>query len=912
MKTIVQYFLAYFLSMVLWFRYKIKIKGLDKLNAANLNKPGGILFLPNHPTVFVDSTAITIALWPKFPIRPMVVDTFSKLPIVKQVIKLLNGLSVPDFTFSSNSLKKKMNDKVEQEVINGLKNKDNFLIFPSGRTKQTGYEAIDGASAVHRIVQESPECNIVLIRVKGLWGSSFSRVVLGRTPPFFETVWNGFKHVLKNFIFFCPRREVIIEFEPAPANFPYVSNRLEFNKFLERWYNKPDGLRPQEGAYPGDSLILVSYSLWKEEFPKLWSPADEDNIDVSTIPIDIQKKVISKISEITKAPEASITTTQSLTSDLGMDSLDISEMVAFLQDQYDIIGVAATDLTTVGKLMALASKQIAGQHNLEDAKYNTSTWNKPIERKKAVLAEGSTIPEVFLNNCNKMGNAPACADMRTGIMTYSQLKLRALILADYIKKLPGEYIGILLPASSAASMTILACQLAGKIPLMVNWTVGPRHLQAVVQLSKVQKVITSWSFIDRLPNIEFGDIDEMMIMLEDMRQEISWADKVKAFLLAKRNTKTILKTLGIDNQTKDHKAVLLFTSGTESLPKGVPLTHENILSNERAAFEAISPYSDDILYAILPPFHSFGFTGSLIALLSGMRVAFSPDPTDGRRLAQGFEKWGATIVIGAPSFIKGLLKASTPEQLKTLRLCIVGAEKLPPDLEIALNELGKKECLLEGYGVTECAPALTFTRPNKPRKGVGQPLPGVKLCVVDLHDNHKTLATGQQGLILANGPNVFTGYLNPGISSPFITLNNDSKWYVTGDLGFLDVEGHLILSGRLKRFIKIGGEMVSLASIEEELMQTSLKNGWTTANEEGPSIAIIAREDAGEKTRIYLFCKFSISLDEVNKALKDAGFSNITKISGVITLPELPLTGTGKINYRKLEEMEKESNKINN
>lgn len=908
MKTIVQYFLAFFLSLALKFRYRIKIKGLDKLNAANLKKPGGILFLPNHPTVFVDSTAITIALWPKFPIRPMVVDTFSKLPIVKQVINLLNGLSVPDFTYSSNSLKKKMNDKVEQEVIKGLKNKDNFLIFPSGRTKQTGYEAIDGASAVHRIVQESPECNVVLIRVKGLWGSSFSRVVLGRTPPFFETVWNGFKHVLKNFIFFSPRREVIIEFEPAPADFPYVSSRLEFNKYLERFYNKPDGLKPQEGAYPGDSLVLVSYSMWKDEFPKLWSPDDEQNVDITKIPLDIQKKVISKISELTKIPEASIKPSQSLTSDLGMDSLDVAEMIAFLQDQYDVIGVASTDLTTVSKLIALAGKQIAGKHVVEDEKFNMSTWHKPIDGKKALLAEGSTIPEVFLNNCERMGNAPACADMRTGIMTYSQLKLRALILADYIKNLPGEYIGILLPASSAASMTILACQLAGKIPLMVNWTVGPRHLQAIVELSKVQKVITSWSFIDRLPNVDFDGIDERLIMLEDMRQEISWSDKVKAFLLSKRNTKTILKTLGIDNQTKDDRAVLLFTSGTESLPKGVPLTHENILSNERGAFEAIQPNTDDILYAILPPFHSFGFTGSLIALLSGMRVAFSPDPTDGNRLAQGFERWGVTIVIGAPSFIKGLLKAATAEQLKTLRLCIVGAEKLPPDLEIALKQLGKNDSLLEGYGVTECAPALTFTRPNKPRKGVGQPLPGVTLCVVDLHDNQKMLATGQQGLILASGPNVFTGYLNPGLTSPFITLNNASKWYVTGDLGYLDSEGHLILSGRLKRFVKIGGEMVSLASVEEALMQAALKNNWVTANEEGPSLAITAIEEAGEKTRMTLFCKFSATLDDINKALKEVGFSNLTRISAIIILPELPVTGTGKTNYRKLEEMENASN----
>lgn len=903
MKFFLEFLLAVFLKCALWFRYRITIKGLDKINPKTLNKPGGVLFLPNHPTVFVDATAITIALWPTYRIRPMIINYMYKLPIVNWVMRLLNALPVPDFSTSSNSLKRKMNEQVTQTIMEGLRHKENFLIFPSGKTKQTGYEAIDGASAVHRIIQDVPEVNVVLIRVKGLWGSSFSRALIGHSPPFFSTVFAGMKHVLKNLLFFTPRREVIVEFEPAPSDFPYTANRLEFNKYLERWYNTPDGLRPQSGPYPGDSLIFISYSMWREELPKLWNPGSvETTVNLSHISPEIQKKVLDKISELTGMAAPTIKPEMSLTTDLGMDSLDVAEIVAFLQDEFDVGGIAANDLTSVGKLMGIAAREVTGKGLDEEGELNTSLWKRPVEHRRVYIADGDTIPEVFLNNCNRMKDAIACADMTSGIVSYSQLKVRAIVLAHYIRTLPGDYVGILLPASVAASVTILACQIAGKIPLMINWTVGARHLQAVVELSQVKAVISSWSFIDRLQNVELDGVDEKLVMLEDIRQQISLVDKAKAFFLSKRNSKTIIERLSHKKISKDDTAVLLFTSGTESMPKGVPLTHENILSNQREALQSIEIFSDDILYSILPPFHSFGFTiSSLLGLLSGVKTAYFPNPTDGPRLAKGFQKWSITLICGAPTFIKGMLKAVKPEQLETMRLCITGAEKLPKDLEQMMLDLGKAQCLMEGYGITECAPILTFTPVGKPRKGVGRPLPGVKLITVDLN-NHTVLPTGEQGLILAQGPNVFSGYLNPGLSSPFITINGE-KWYNTGDLGHLDPEGNLILSGRLKRFIKVGGEMVSLAAIEEALVHKALENAWIQPNEEGPSLAITGKEVEGEKPKIFLYCKFSIGLDDVNKALKEAGFSNLVKITSIIQLPELPIMGTGKTNYRKLEEI---------
>ncbi|MFQ5729776.1 MAG: AMP-binding protein, partial [Waddliaceae bacterium] len=508
--------------------------------------------------------------------------------------------------------------------------------------------------------------------------------------------------------------------------------------------------------------------------------------------------------------------------------------------------------------------------------------------------------EVFLHNCERMGKAPAMADMRSGILAYPRLKMAAILFAEAIRHYSGKYIGILLPASVGAYLTVLACELAGKVPLMINWTIGSRHLEAVRELSKVEVVLTSWAFLERLDTVDLTGVDDILVMLESVRREFTLFDKVRALIRSKRSAKSIMRILGSDKLTKDDTAVLLFTSGTESMPKGVPLTHENILSNQRAAFDAIDLFSDDVLLGILPPFHVYGFnTSGLMGLLSGIRSSYFPNPTDGKGVAKAFETWGVTVMSGAPSFIKGMLKAATPEQLKTMRYCATGAEKAPPELFQLMAQIGKEQCLLEGYGVTECSPMLTVNRPGKPRVGVGPPAPGVELCVVH-PETHEILPVGTEGLILARGPNVFKGYINPGLASPFITVN-EKEWYNTGDIGFLDEETRLTISGRKKRFIKVGGEMISLLAIETALLHAAPEKGWPV-QEEGPTLAIIAKERPGGKPTIILITTFDSNVDEVNQTLRDSGISNLVRISKVIPLEEIQMMGTGKINYRILEE----------
>lgn len=899
MKKILMFLVAWTIRLALSLRYRVKVKGLEKLTKDNLSRSGGVLFLPNHPALFVDPGTITLAVYPKFPIRPMIVEYMYFTPGVHWLMKKMNALPVPNFETSNNSLKRKRHEKVMEEVVKGLKKGENFLLYPAGRLKHTGIEKIGGASAAHDLIEQVPEANIVLVRIHGLWGSSFSRALTGAVPSLGATLKKGFYTILKNLIFFTPRRELTIEFEPAPADFPRNASRLEMNRWLEQWYNKPDGF---SGDSPGETLRLVSYSFWKNEIPEPYKIPEEPAIAPNFKDVDPQvyDKVMAKLVDLTELDLEAIKPHMSLYNDLGLDSLDQSDLSLFLQEQFELPPIPVTEMTTVERLLAIASKKIVLDKKLEEEKIDLSKWHAKRPHRLVELFKGKTIIETFLNGCDVMGKSPAYADDRSGILTYARVKLAVVLLAEKFRKMPGASIGILLPASSAAFICVLACQLAGKVPVMVNWTIGPRHLRSVAELAKLDVVLTSWAFLERLDTVDLAGIDDKLVMLETVRREVSLFGKVQAFIRSKMSAKRVLKLFGANKIQPEDPAVLLFTSGTESMPKGVPLSHRNILCNQGDALKVVKIYGDDVLLSLLPPFHSFGLclTG-LIGLLCGIRTAFYPNPTDGEGLAKSFERWGATLTAGAPIFIKGLLRASKPGQLDTMRLCITGAEKTPQDLIDLIASMGKKECLLEGYGITECSPIISANFPGQPLRGVGKPLPSVELIIVHL-ETHEVLPQGEEGLILVRGPSIFAGYLNPDQASPFLMVEG-KEWYNTGDIGYLDSEENLYISGRKKRFIKIGGEMVSLGAIEAAISTAAAEKAWDI-HSEGAGLAVLGKELPGGKSLLLLVTTIFSNPDEINQILRQQGLSNLVRISSVITIDEMPLMGTGKINYRLLEE----------
>lgn len=881
---------AFLCKAFLSLRYRIEVKGLDSLKRLKSGK--GILFLPNHPAN-VDPFINFVYFWPKFRMRPMVIDYIFETSFLKPLHKLIGSIPIPNLENAVNEYKQKQAEKAFRAVADGLKKGDSFMVYPSGRLKSSGKELLGGASGAHELLKECPDLNVVLIRMTGLWGSSTSRAIIGRTPPLMDNFWLAFKTLLKNGIFFAPRRKVTIEVSINPEDLPKGDSRIELNRYLEGWYNRyTDDKGDTRETEP---VKLVSYSWWRQDVPKVFRQERKQNSNSGVhVSEETKRKIYNEIRKILEKPDLEIKPEMNLAFDLGMDSLNIAEFITYVTKYFDVAELHPEDLETVGTVLEIAEGGSQAQVSKEPPP--DFTWPAEKNRPSPTLPLGKTIPEAFLNSCLRMDGYAACGDDNSGVIGYKRLKKAALVLAQYFKTWEEDRIAILLPASLGAYISILAIQLAGKTPVMLNWTLGSRYLEGMMEVSGAKRIVTSLKFLDRLANVQFGKCLDKLVPLEQIRKKLTLPMKLRGVFLTKMSVPFVIKSMGLDRIDENDPCVILFTSGTEAVPKGVPLSHKNIISNQRSAMQCIDTNANDVLYGILPPFHSFGYSvAGLFPLLGGLRIAFYPDPTDGFALAEGVQRWKVTMFCAAPSFLKGLFNAAKGNELSTVRYFVSGAEKTPDELYERVEQISHAK-LLEGYGITECSPILSLNRPNMVREGVGRLVPDIEM--VTIHpETLQLLPPGSDGEICVRGPNIFNGYLgNP--RSPFIELNG-KKWYRTGDLGYLNSNQCLILSGRLKRFTKLGGEMISLGAIEDVLSKHFIKEGKISPNI--PSLAIIADEREEGKPKLMLFTIIDVDKDEVNQILINSGFSNLVKISGVKRVDDIPLMGAGKTDYRTLQ-----------
>ncbi len=888
------------LNSVLWIvrrlislRYRLEIIGLEKIVAHRFEKSGGILFLPNHPAE-LDPIFLELVLSKQFRPRPLIVEHFYHLKGFKWFMDLVQALPLPTMDTAASSWRGKKIQKQFQTVVNHIKAGDNFLIYPSGRLKQTGYELLGGASFVHDLLQRAPEVNVVLVRTTGLWGSMFSRAITGASPNFGKTLMHGIRIILKNGIFFVPRRKVKIEFELPTADFPYRGTRLELNKYLEKWYNR----YPAVGAEP---LTLVSYAVWKEELPLPANLTTDLKTPTEQRPVSpaIQKEIFKELSTLSGQPLDKIERSMHLSHDLGLDSLDIAGLHIFIDEHYGIKNILPGEIRTVEELLQAAAGYL--QEREVVATVSARSWPKDSKRYTPKVASLRTIQEAFFLSCERSPSAIACTDALTGPLTYRKLKMVVLILSDQMRRLPGQHIGVLLPATVGTYLVILAILCARKIPVMLNWTAGVRSLDHSTQLAQVEAVISSDRFLDRLENGDLGIVEDKLVLMEELRKKITWKNKGKGLLLSWASPKYLLRKLSLNTLQSTDMAAILFTSGTETLPKGVPLTHENLLADQQACLDVAKLRAEDTLYGVLPPFHSFGFSiTGLLPLLSGVKVCYAPDPNDSHGMVHDVFGWKATLLFSAPSFIKALLRVAKPTELASLRLVASGAEKAPQELFDYFEQHLPQAKLIEGYGITECGPVVTLDRPEETHRGVGKPLPGITLKIIN-PDTLELVPQGQEGEVCIAGPNVFSGYL--GVTKdPFLRIEG-KQFYRSGDRGYMDPDGTLIISGRMKRFVKIGGEMVSLTGLEDELLRIAHLQKWLKGDEEGPPLAVGVKENDTDKPTIILFTTFPISKEDVNNALKECGFGRIVKIAEVREMEQIPLTGTGKTHYRVLDEL---------
>lgn len=347
--------------------------------------------MANHPAE-IDPSILLRILWPCFQPRPVAVDFLFQNPILRHFLHLVGALSVPNFEDSSNSFKKKQIEATYEELFGLLRQGKNLLIYPAGGLKRQAEEVIGGASGVHEILEVNPEVNIVLIRTLGLWGSTFSRAITGKSPDIIQTFLNGFKVLLKNVIFFTPRRDVEVEIQVARSDFPYKTTRRELNLYLENWYNA-------KGPEP---LTLVSYSAWRKVVPKVVEQAQREKRIEGPIPEEIQKKVIEEIARFTSVSTAALKPSQELAIDLGLDSLDLAQLVFFIKENFGVNNVHSSDLVTVEDVMAFAARLKKSRREEQEEK-QVSGWHKEDNRPKPNSPEGETVIEAFFNVCQKNG-----------------------------------------------------------------------------------------------------------------------------------------------------------------------------------------------------------------------------------------------------------------------------------------------------------------------------------------------------------------------------------------------------------------------------------------------------------------------------------------------------------------------------
>ncbi len=496
------------------------------------------------------------------------------------------------------------------------------------------------------------------------------------------------------------------------------------------------------------------------------------------------------------------------------------------------------------------------------------------------------------------GNSVIAEDINREPITYRQLVARSFILGKAISKetSPGESVGIYLPNAIGNLVTLMGMQCYGRIPAMLNFTAGPQGLVTACETALIKVVYTSRAFIEKGELESSAEALEKVvkvIYLEDLRGEISIFKKIAG--LFKGRFPRIAYGVRSSRIKPDERAVILFTSGSEGIPKGVVLSHKNILSNYAQVHSHTALHNKDLLLNFLPMFHSFGFTaGTILPILEGTKIFFYPTPLHYRIIPELCYELGATAMFGTNTFLAGYAKHANPADFQTLRFVVAGAEKLQEDTRRIWSEkFGIR--VLEGYGATEASPVVSINNPLycKPNT-VGRLSPGMDYYLEPVEG----LDVG--GRLFISGPNVMLGYLFHGNEGEIVPPQTDRGmgWYDTGDIVTIDDLNYITIQGRAKRFAKIGGEMVSLTRVED------------LANATWPDIlhasAVVPDKKKGEQ--IYLITEHkNPDRKELVLQAKKEGLTELAIPRKVISVKAVPILGTGKLDYAGVTKMAEDS-----
>jgi acyl-[acyl-carrier-protein]-phospholipid O-acyltransferase/long-chain-fatty-acid--[acyl-carrier-protein] ligase len=442
---------------------------------------------------------------------------------------------------------------------------------------------------------------------------------------------------------------------------------------------------------------------------------------------------------------------------------------------------------------------------------------------------------------------------------------------------------------TVTALLFWALQLFRKTAVFLNYSAGPVAISQGLELADIDAVVTSHQFLERIkvPRELFGE--RRVIFAEDLRGDVTAADRGWALWRRFFPGSFAAMAEGLEKKT----AVVLFTSGSEGVPKGVCLSHENIVANVRQSLARFDVTDEDYFLNVLPMFHSFGLTaGTILPLMAEAKSFLYVSPLHYRIVPEIAYDEGCTIFLATNTFLRGYARKAHPFDFQTVRSIFCGGEKLTDDVfSTYARNFGIR--VMAGYGATECSPIVSINTPLEHRYGtVGKPLPGIEHRIVPVEGMDSR--GGRVGRLFLRGENLFQGYLrNEEANRRYLV--DDGGWYDTGDIVELSEEGFLTIVGRMKRFAKVSGEMISLGAVEEALQRAS---GERTA------IAVLARHDARKGERIVVVTDSpSLGLKGVREALRIEGFTELAVPRELRLIKELPRLGTGKTDYIALARM---------
>ena len=524
------------------------------------------------------------------------------------------------------------------------------------------------------------------------------------------------------------------------------------------------------------------------------------------------------------------------------------------------------------------------------------------------------IQKAWISSAKEVGDTLCMADSTGVELNGNRFATGVFMIASRLKpKLKNsQNIGVLLPTSVGGSMGNMAIITLGKTIVNLNYSSGEESLFHAIKIANITQIVASKQFITKLKAKGF-ELENILnsvdvIYLEDIKGEISKLGSLMRLMIVKMLPASILSLLFIKSSKIDDTVAILFSSGSEGKPKGIELTHKNIMGNIKQSTTLINAKDNDVILGTLPIFHSFGLTvTTLLPLIEGIPVVCHPDPTDGVGIGKIATKYEATMLFATATFFRlyTVNKRLHPLMFASLRMVIAGAEKLPLEIREGFrNKFGHE--IYEGYGATETTPVASINIPDVLMQDswrvqignkigtVGLPVPGSAFKIVN-PDNFEPLSTGEEGMILIGGTQIMKGYIGDEEKTrESIYIKDNIRWYITGDKGKLDEDGFLTIIDRYSRFAKIAGEMVSLGLVEESIRKVLTENN---------QIAITAIPDKKKGEKVVLFLEGLLSVDTLKELIKSLKLNPLyipTTYHKVETLPKL---GTGKADFKGLKSL---------